>query len=360
MTPGGGVGRAEGAGRASGRPSYDGRVRDPRLPAPALTRLGHAVFQPAYPSLRRLAAASVVLNVVIVVSGATVRLTESGLGCPDWPRCTGDSLVPVRGAGDSTLHMAIEFGNRLIALPVLATALACLVAALRLRAGRRDLTMLAFLQVLGIVMQAVVGGITVYAGLNPVSVATHFVLSMGVIAAAVALHARATDEEPTRPAAPPILRTLAVALAAAALLVLVLGTVVTGSGPHAGDAAAPRLPFSIEAVAKIHSGAAWLTLALTVAVIGTAHAVHASDTLRRRARELLVLVLAQGAVGYIQYFTGIPAPLVAVHVLGAALIWIATLRVLLATRDPAPHIRRRDLRALGGDAPHDGAARAIG
>lgn len=275
-----------------------------------------------------------VLNVVIIMSGSTVRLTESGLGCPSWPRCTADSMLPVAGAGDSTLHMVIEFGNRMIALPVLAVGLACLLAALRLRPNRRDLTVLASLQVLGIVTQAVVGGVSIYATLNPVPVATHFLLSMGVLAAAVALYFRASEgSETPRPLVPARVRTLVRALVAAAFLTLVLGTLVTGSGPHAGDADAPRLPFPIESVTRIHAASAWLTAALTVALLVAVHVTRPPERIRRRGYELVVIVLAQGALGYIQYFAGIPAPLVAVHILGAVLVWIASLRVYFATRD---------------------------
>lgn len=314
---------------------YDGCVPDPRLSA--LTRLRNAVQHPTPSALRRLAAASIVLNVVIVLSGATVRLTESGLGCPSWPRCTGASLLPAPGAGHSMFHMVIEFGNRLIALPVLAAGLACLVAAARLRSDRRDLTALAFLQVLGIVTQAVVGGVSVYTTLSPVPVATHFLLSVGVLAAAVALYFRAGEGNGRpRHLVSARLRALVQALVAAALLVLVLGTVVTGSGPHAGDAEAQRLPFSIPTVARLHSGAVWLTLALTIVLLVALRVTAAPEQVRRRTHQLLILVMAQGAVGYIQYFAGIPAPLVAVHILGAVLFWIATLRVYFATRDRGP------------------------
>ncbi|MQA85158.1 MAG: heme A synthase [Streptosporangiales bacterium] len=283
--------------------------------------------------MRGLALASVVLNVVIIMTGSTVRLTESGLGCPSWPRCTGDSLVPVPGAGSSTLHMVIEFGNRLVALPVFAVALACLLVALRL-GGRRQLVLLASLQTVGIVTQAVVGAVSVYAKLDPVPVATHFLLSMGVLATAMALYVRASEgDAPPRATVPPNVRLLRRALAGTVFVLLLVGTLVTGSGPHAGDASAPRLPFSIEAVARVHSAAAWLTVALTVALLVALRSTNAPGTVRRRTYELLALELAQGAIGYIQYLAGIPEPLVAVHILGATLTWIATLRVLFAMRE---------------------------
>lgn len=298
-----------------------------------LVRSASAVTRPTLRSVRSLAVASVVLNVVIILTGATVRLTESGLGCPQWPHCTGDSLVPTRAAGAGTVHMVIEFGNRLVALPVLAAAVACLVAALRLRPRRADLTALSGALVAGILVQAVVGGISVYAKLNPVPVATHFLLSMGVLAAALALVER--TGRPQAPAAGAPVRTLARVMLAATFLVLALGTVVTGSGPHAGDASAPRLPLPIETVARVHSAAAWAMVALTVALLLAARLASTPEPVGRRVQQLLVLQLAQGAVGYVQYFAGIPEPLVAVHVLGAVLTWIAALRVWYAARPSA-------------------------
>lgn len=287
--------------------------------------------RPAPATLRMLCVAALVANAGIVVSGAAVRLTASGLGCPTWPRCTDESLVATREMG---LHGAIEFGNRMFTWLVLATALACLVAALRAVPRRPVLVRLAATLIAGIAAQALIGGVTVLTGLNPVTVAAHFLVSMGLVAVATVLVERAGEPDgPATPVVRPPLLVGARALVGLAAATLMLGTVVTGSGPHSGDVnATDRLPLDPATATQLHADAVFAMLGLAVALLLGLHATAAPQRVRTRLRVFLGVALAQGAVGYAQYFTDLPVLLVGLHVLGATLVWWAALRVLLATR----------------------------
>jgi len=288
-------------------------------------------WRPTDAVLRRTFLGALVANTVIVVTGGAVRLTASGLGCPTFPRCTDESLVATREMG---AHGAIEFGNRLLTFVLSAAVLAAVVTAWR--AGRRDLLRPAGLLFLGVVAQALLGGVTVLTGLNPLTVMAHFLLSMALLAVAVVAYERAAGRRVPAPEAPAATynRALAVGagiLTAAVAATLVLGTVVTGTGPHSGDKQAPdRLPFDLEAVTQLHADAVFLVVGLTIGLVVAAAAAHAPQRLTRRLQALLLVVLAQGLVGYVQYVTDLPVALVATHVLGACLVWIATLLVLLA------------------------------
>jgi heme a synthase len=288
-------------------------------------------WRPSEAVLRGTFLGALVANTVIVVTGGAVRLTASGLGCPTFPRCTDESLVATREMG---AHGAIEFGNRLLTFALSAAVLAALVTAWR--AGRRDLLRPAGLLVLGIVAQALLGGVTVLTGLNPLTVMAHFLLSMGLIAVAVVAYERAAGRRVPAPdgSAATYDRALAVGagiLTAAVAATLVLGTVVTGTGPHSGDKqAADRLPFDLEAVTQLHADAVFLVVGLTIGLVVAAAAARAPQLVSRRLQALLLVVLAQGLVGYVQYVTDLPVALVATHMLGACLVWIATLLVLLA------------------------------
>jgi heme a synthase len=279
--------------------------------------------------VRGLAVASVVANTAIVVTGGAVRLTSSGLGCPTWPTCTDDSLTPT---AEYAQHGVIEFGNRMLTFVVGVVALATLVTVLLAR--RRSLRPLAIAAFLGIPAQAVLGGITVLTGLNPWTVAGHFLLSMGILAVTVPLAWRAY--RPGGPAAPAVgreLRLLGWGLLGVTAAVLALGTVVTGSGPHAGDDAAARTGLDPQNMSQLHADGVMLLVGLTVATVLALRAVRAPAQLRRAAAILLVVELAQGLVGFVQYFTGLPVILVGAHLLGACLVWIAALRVVLAAQD---------------------------
>jgi cytochrome c oxidase assembly protein subunit 15 len=277
--------------------------------------------------VRRLAVASVVANTGIVVTGGIVRLTGSGLGCPTWPTCTTDSLTPTAAYAQ---HGAIEFTNRMLTFVLGVIVLATLVAVVR--SARRDLFPLALAAFLGIPAQALLGGITVLTGLNPWTVAAHFLVSMGILAITTTLAWRAyRPVGEVRAAVNPSLVTLTRVLAGVTAAVLALGTVVTGSGPHAGDADVPRTGFDPATVSQLHADAVMLLIGLTVATLLWLRGSKAPPATTRAAAVLLVVELSQGVIGFVQYFTGLPVVLVAVHLLGACLVWIAALRLLLAT-----------------------------
>ncbi|MEU8342589.1 COX15/CtaA family protein [Spirillospora sp. NPDC048832] len=302
-------------------------------------RAWNAVWRPTPGSLRLLALLGVLGNVLIVVSGGAVRVTESGLGCPDWPRCSGDSLVPTHNPEHHWLNMSIEFGNRLITFVVLGVGVLVFVAALRLVPRRKDLVWWALAQPMSVVAQAVIGGIVVLTELHPAAVSLHFLVSPALLVFCVALWVRAGEgDAPPRRLTGPWTRGLAAALLAASAAVLVAGTVVTGTGPHAGDAESRRYGFDITDVARIHGELAWLTIALTVAVIIALYRAGGPGLRRARLRalELVGLLVVQGAIGYTQYFLGVPAWLVLLHMLGAVLMWIAAFRLFFALRDRGP------------------------
>ncbi|WP_148572266.1 COX15/CtaA family protein [Nocardioides caldifontis] len=284
--------------------------------------------------LRPLAVATLVVNVLIVVTGGVVRLTGSGLGCPTWPRCTEESFTP---HGAMTIHAAIEFGNRLVTFLIAAVAIATFVVAWRV--GRRSLTWLAAVLALGVPAQAVIGGITVLTDLNPWTVAFHLVVSMAMICLAVLLLQRVGEADgPAEPTVPEPVRWLTWLLFAVGWVVIYLGTVVTGSGPHAGDVDAPRNGLDPRAMSQLHTDFVFLVLGLTIATVLVMRAVDAPPRARDAATLLLVVELAQGTVGFVQYFTDLPVVLVALHLLGSALFAAAMTWVVLGTRrrTPAP------------------------
>jgi cytochrome c oxidase assembly protein subunit 15 len=279
-------------------------------------------------TLRRLALASIVVNVLIVVTGGAVRLTGSGLGCPTWPRCSGTRLVPNDRLG---IHGAIEFSNRTLTFVVGVTMLVTLFVAWR----QRRQVGLALLALLGIPAQAVLGGIVVLTDLNPWLVAAHFLLSAAIIAATFLLWWRADEREQVSLPSPARILTRLLVLVAAC--VLAAGTVVTGAGPHAGDlknGRVRRIHFSIEGLAQLHADFVMALIGLTIGVLALAYALHAAP-LRRAATALLAVELVQGVIGYTQYFLHVPALLVGLHMFGACLVWIAALWVLLSVRSAA-------------------------
>jgi cytochrome c oxidase assembly protein subunit 15 len=277
--------------------------------------------------VRPLAWATLVTNIVIVVTGGAVRLTGSGLGCPTWPRCTEESFRP-HGALDH--HQIIEFGNRTLFGVVAIVALAMFVAAWRSR--RRDLMVMALVIALAVPAQAVLGGITVLTDLNPWVVSLHLLLSLAIIAVAVRLVLSVDRPLPPARRGPEIL--LAWAVAVAAVAVLYVGTVVTGSGPHAGDADVPRNGVDPVQISQVHADLVFLFVGLTVGLVFTLLAVGAPATTRRAVVVLLCVELAQGAIGFVQYFTDLPIVLVGFHVLGAALVTACVTWAVLRVRHP--------------------------
>ncbi len=266
-----------------------------------------------------------VLQAGLVITGGAVRLTGSGLGCPTWPECTPGSYTPVPYQAEGQLHAWIEFGNRLLTFALVAVALAVLAHVLFKK--RNDLRLLAVGQVLGILGQGVLGGITVLTDLHPLPVAGHLLLSIILIAGASSLYER--REYPIQRVKPTdkITAILSITHIWLTFIVIILGTVVTGSGPHAGDEQAQRFAFDIRAVAVLHADAVIALLGLTLALYVAA---RSNPLHHRRILIFTAIALAQGAIGYIQYFTGIPEILVAAHLLGATLVWIAAWRIRLA------------------------------
>ena len=256
------------------------------------------------------------LQALLVVTGGLVRVTGSGLGCPTWPKCTGDSLVPVKS--NSELHTYIEFGNRMLTFALFAAAIATLIIGWK----RREIRNLAWFQFFGIFGQGILGGITVLTKLNPIPVAGHLLLSMLLIAGAATLQFKVTPYKGVADNA------AGRAIAALAFLTLIAGTVVTGSGPHAGDWQAPRFGFDLTAVAKLHGVLVSMTLALALFI--------AFRYPRGAANWLLAAILGQGFIGLLQWWQGLPQALVGLHLLGASLFWFATWRTRLSFKYKRP------------------------
>lgn len=270
--------------------------------------------------LVRLALASIMVNVLIVVTGGAVRLTGSGLGCPTWPSCTDDSLVPTK---QYAVHGIIEFTNRQLTWLVSVIVLATLVIALIQRRERA----LAVLLAATIPAQAVLGGISVLTHLNPWVVAAHFLLSSVIIAIAFTLWWR-VKPQPTRSMGGPGLTAASWVMLVLTAAVLAVGTVVTGSGPHAGDKGAThRIHFTPSSVAQLHADLVMLLIGVTIGFVALARAAGASDRVQRLGWLLLGVELAQGLIGFVQYFTHVPAVLVGIHMFGACLVWLAALAV---------------------------------
>jgi cytochrome c oxidase assembly protein subunit 15 len=277
--------------------------------------------------VRLLGWASLVANSVLVVTGGAVRLTGSGLGCPTWPRCTDASFTP---HGALSIHQAIEVGNRTLTFVLTAVAVLTMVAAWQ--TGRRELRVLALVLLLGIPAQAIIGGITVLTDLNPWVVSLHLLCSLAIIAVAVLFLWRL--DRPTAVVVRDRRTLLATLTAVAGVAVLYVGTVVTGSGPHAGDREVPRNGLDPLQLSQAHADLVFLLIGLTVALV-----LVAPPEARRAAAWLLGIELAQGLIGFVQYFTDLPVVLVGFHVLGAALVAAALAWMLLAVRERPAQIR---------------------
>jgi cytochrome c oxidase assembly protein subunit 15 len=282
-------------------------------------------LRPGPEAYRRLALAALLAVAAVILTGAAVRLTDSGLGCPDWPTCSRHAFVP-----PDAFHPLVEFSNRVVGVLVTLVVAVAFVGALRRSPRRRDLAWLAGGLVAGVLAQVVVGGLTVLFKLAPGWVMAHFALSIVLLANAVVLHHRA-GRPPTAPR-PLVGRHLVVAawLVIAGLAVVTLaGTATTGSGPHSGSPGTPRLPFPFREAAELH---ATLAMGLVGLVLGVLVAVHQQGVpagIRRRAEVLFLLLVAQGAIGYTQYFLRVPAGLVELHILGVTALWVAAVRFRL-------------------------------
>ncbi|MDF1602358.1 COX15/CtaA family protein [Nocardioides sp. YIM 152315] len=272
--------------------------------------------------------ASIVGNCLLVVTGGVVRLTDSGLGCPTWPRCTDESFTP-HGAYD--VHSAIEFGNRLLTWVLVAIAVATFVAAWQSR--RRDLRTLALVIALGIPAQAVIGGITVLTDLNPWIVSLHLLCSLAIINVAVLLLQRVRRPAPEASLRGPLLWH-AWGTFGAAWAVLYVGTVVTGAGPHAGDAGSARNGLDPLQWSQVHADLVFLLLGLTIGLLLAALATRQPRRTVVAVAVLLGVELAQGLIGFVQYFTDLPIVLVGFHMLGAAATAATVTWALLQVREP--------------------------
>ena len=265
------------------------------------------------------------LQSALVLTGGAVRLTGSGLGCPTWPECTPGSYTPVPYQAEGQLHAWIEFGNRLLTFALLFSALAAVIYVLK--SGRKDLRSLAAGQVLGIIGQGVLGGITVLTDLHPLPVAGHLLLSMLLIAGAASLYARRHEPHFKISAPTKTIALLSRAHILISFLVLILGTLVTGSGPHAGDEKAQRFSFDIRSVAILHADAVIFLMGLTIALLVAASVANST---KKAIYIFFAVSLAQGGIGYAQYLTGIPELLVTIHLVGATIFWIAAWRIRLS------------------------------
>ncbi|WP_354642723.1 COX15/CtaA family protein [Kitasatospora camelliae] len=306
-------------------------------PLSALTPL----WSPTLAHVRRAALAALVMSVVIVVTGGAVRLTASGLGCTTWPKCTGESLTPTPEMG---LHGVIEFTNRMLTY-VLSAAIGWATLAARFhKPWRRPLTRLGWAQFWVVMINAVLGGITVLTGLNPYIVALHMVAALGLLWVAVVMWERTREGDgPPVPAVAGPIRRLGYVLVTVIGLLVVAGTMVTGAGHHPGASSKDgkpvhRIPIDYDRLVQLHADLVFLSVGLTLAAVFVLAAVKAPAPARARVRDLLVLLLAQGLLGFVQYFTDAPELMVLLHMLGAALVWAAAVRIPLAlrTRDDAP------------------------
>jgi heme a synthase len=291
-----------------------------------------ARWTPQPRTVQRAALIALAMAVVIVVTGGAVRLTGSGLGCPTWPKCTDNSLTTTSEMG---FHGVIEFGNRMLTYVLCAAVGWAIIAARSQKPYRRSVTRLGWLQFWIVMGNAVLGGIVVLVGLNPYTVAAHFLLSTALIAVATVMWQRTREGDAApRPLVGKAVQQLMWVLTAVSVLLIAVGTVVTGAGPHAGDSSdVARMPVDWETVSKAHAVLAWIVVTLTFALWFVLKAVDAPKGPLARTRDLFLVLLAQGAVGYIQYFTDLPEVLVGLHMFGSCVMWIAVLRVLVALRE---------------------------
>ena len=274
------------------------------------------------------------LQSLIVVTGGAVRLTGSGLGCSTWPECTPGSYTPTANQPESSIHKWVEFSNRLLTFVLFVVALALMVAIIR--TGARHLRFLGATQILGIFAQAILGGITVLTGLNPITVAAHFLLSIAIIAAALTLRQSVHGMQQVSPlSGTSLTRRMLKGHLLLSAVVIVFGTIVTGSGPHAGDTTAVRFNFDARTISWIHADLVIALLGLSLALyvsIRSGESPEVQGILKPRVVQFLLIALAQGGIGYFQYFTGLPEAIVALHICGAVLVWLAAWNLALAGR----------------------------
>ena len=293
---------------------------------------------------RHITFVAVVLLAIIIVTGGAVRLTGSGLGCPDWPSCEPGSLTP-HAASD--VNAMVEFVNRMFTGLVSITVIVAVLGSLLRVPRRRDLIWLSLGLVVGVFAQAVLGGLTVLFELQPPFVMAHFLVSLALLANALVLHRRASEPDtPARLVTVPVVRALGRALLVAATVVVVTGTIVTSSGPHGGDAKAKRFDLDIRIVARIHGTSVLVFLAIVLVTLWMLRRTRAPNDVLQRLGVLLAVTVAQAGIGYAQYLSGIPALLVGFHLAGATAVWAAVVWFYLG-------LFRRDVPVGRSDAAPD-------
>ena len=297
----------------------------PLMPAQPMTPMVN-------PWLRRVLLVNLILEIGIVVTGGLVRLSGSGLGCPTWPQCVPGSFTPVPHQ-EQGFHKLIEFGNRSLTSVVSVAAVLVIVAIWRWAPGRRGLRRISVLPLVGVMLQAVLGGITVLTGLNPALVAAHFLASMVLVSlSAYLLYRVGEGDEPPVALVRNEIRSVAWVTATLGAVILILGTMVTGSGPHSGDASTPRFGFDPRTIPWVHADAVMLFVGLVIAVLLAVQLTATDPRPRRVWHALFGITVLQGLVGYTQYLTGLPEALVLVHMLGASLLAVSLTYGVLSLR----------------------------
>ena len=274
---------------------------------------------------RRISLANLIAQSGIIVTGAIVRLTGSGLGCPTWPDCAPGSLIPVAGQVEG-FHKYIEFGNRTLTFLVLAISIALFVFSLLNE--KRNIIVWSFLPLIGTLLQAVLGGITVLTGLHPSTVMAHFLLSIILVGVSVKIYDYFNNQR-TFKALPKIVDNYVKIVALVGLAVIILGTITTGSGPHSGDEIAARFDLDIRVIAWLHADSVLLFVGLIVGLLVITIINKESKHIYKITRTLFIICLVQGFIGYVQWFNGLPWILVSFHVIGAVITWIAITNLAL-------------------------------
>jgi len=279
---------------------------------------------------RRISLANLIAQSGIIVTGAIVRLTGSGLGCPTWPDCTPGSLIPVAGQVEG-FHKYIEFGNRTLTFLVLAISIALFVFSLINE--KRNIIVWSFLPLIGTLLQAVLGGITVLTGLNPLTVMAHFLLSIILVGISVKIYNYFSDQRISKPL-PKIVDNYVKIVTLVGFAVITLGTVTTGSGPHSGDEVAARFNLDLRVIAWLHADTVLLFIGLIIGLLVITKLNSESNHLYKTTRTLFIICLLQGFIGYVQWFNDLPWLLVSLHVIGAVITWIAIANLALFSSNP--------------------------
>ena len=279
---------------------------------------------------RRISLANLIAQSGIIVTGAIVRLTGSGLGCPTWPDCTPGSLIPVAGQVEG-FHKYIEFGNRTLTFLVLAISIALFVFSLINE--KRNIILWSFLPLIGTLLQAVLGGITVLTGLNPFTVMAHFLLSIILVGISVKIYNYFNDKRISK-SLPKIVDNYVKIVTLVGFAVITLGTITTGSGPHSGDEIAARFNLDLRVIAWLHADTVLLFVGLIIGLLVITKLNAESDHLYKTTRTLFVICLLQGFIGYVQWFNDLPWVLVSLHVIGAVITWIAIANLALFSSNP--------------------------